>query len=564
MMKLKNEGHGYIYGSVCEAEPYLNETDTARDPADYIKIVKPQKLPLPNAAAKLLFNSRPFFAGGLGLAAGILACYVGFCYGFVLLIAAALATAALVLLLLARFESGRGRVCSIVFAVLFACGILRAGISFFNFANCPQINSGVPVYARVQKVASYEDFAILTLDGVSFGGKKSGGVAKVYVYSSAALKKLPARYDKVCVNADFSRSVDYYEGASLGNNVVNGVYYTAALGSDDYITVTGSSLNVFEASREYVSGYLRRAVSGDNYGVVLAMLTGDTSFTEQEVLNAFRLSGIAHVFAVSGLHIGLFSSLFSVLAKAFKLSGAKKCAFVLIPTLFYAGVCGFSSSALRAFTMLSVIMLSELFGFKHDRLSALALAAVILAMINPFCIFGAGWLLSFAAVGGIILLAPPLKRGATVLGKAGESLSVTLAAQLGTLPILTNMCGYISLISTFANLLLLPLLSLLYQAFAVIAVISLPLYALGVNGGVLSAITFLPDNALSAITAALVALDAQEFAFPFTFGFSAAFYYAALVTYSDVTNLSARKKLKLITCFAAGFVFAVLIQNNLA
>lgn len=521
--------------------------------ADYIKNAEIKPFNSSGAEARTFFNARPFLAGALGLVAGVLACYLGFCYGFPLLSAAIFAVAAITIFRLSYAKIGRGRACAVVFAALFVFGIVRADISYLSFANCPCVSSGVPVYARVQKVAKYDDFAVLTLDDISFNDKKSGGTAKVYVYSSAALKKLPSRYDTVCVNADFSRSIDYFEGADIGFSVINEVYYTATLGSGDYITVIGRRLNIFENSREYVSGYLRRAVSADNYGVVLAMLTGDTSFTEQEVLNAFRLSGIAHVFAVSGLHIGLFSSLFSLLGKILKLKGAKNCALVLIPTLFYAGVCGFSSSSLRAFTMLAVIMLGELFGFKHDRLSALALAALILAVINPFCIFGVGWLLSFAAVCGIILLSPPLKRGAAVLGKAGESLSVTLAAQLGTLPILTDMCGYISIISTFANLILLPLLSLLYQAFAVITIISLPLYALGASDWVLAAITFLPDNALSAVTAALVALDAQKFAFPFIFGFSAAFYYAALITYSDAINLPAGKKLELIVCFAVGF-----------
>lgn len=503
--------------------------------------------------ARTFFNARPFLSAAAGLAAGVLSCYLGFCYGFILLLASFFATAALTFCRLSRGKSERGRVCAVIFAALFAFGSIRAGVDFLAFSYCPAIKSGVSVYARVLSANEYDDYAVLTLDDLSFGGDKAGGTAKVYVYSTSVRKNLPERYDTVCISADFSRAADYYSGEKLGNSAVNGVYYVATLGYGDKITVTGRRLNFFESAREYISGYLRRAVSKNNYGVVLAMLTGDTAFTSAEVLNAFRLSGIAHVFAVSGLHIGLFSSLFSLLAKLFKLNGAKKCALVLLPTLFYAGVCGFSSSSLRAFTMLAVIMLGELFGFKHDRLSALALAAVILCAINPFCIFGVGWLLSFAAVCGIILLSPPLKRGAAAIGKAGESLAITLAAQLGTLPILTDMCGYISIISTFVNLILLPLLSLLYQVFAVITIISLPLYALGASGGLLSAITFLPDNALSALTAALIAIDAQKFAFPFIFGFSAAFYYAALIIYSDVINLPPRKKLELIICFTSGF-----------
>lgn len=500
-----------------------------------------------------VFNARPLLAAALGFSLGIVVCFYAYFSDNALFFSILALVLAFLIIGLGLSKLKRLKLALLLFAIMFLIGGLRVGVSLYRYSSCENVGVNVAVYGRVEEVKVYDDRVIVLLGDISFRNKKSYGKARVYLYGSF-VKKAPEKYERVCVSADFSRAVDYY-GKNGKYAATSDIYYVASLTYGDFIARYEKDLSFFEQSREYVSAYLKQAISSENYGTVLAMLTGDTSFLEGEVLNTFRLSGIAHVFAVSGLHIGLFSAIFLFLAERLRILRLKKCAFVLLPTLFYVGVCGFSSSAVRAFIMLSVGMICVSFGVKNDAFSSLSIAALILAIVNPFCIFSAGWLLSFAAVAGIFLFAPWLKRGTQGLPKRlGESASVTLAAQIGTLPILTDMCGYMSIISTFANLFLLPMVSLLYQLLAIISMFNVPLYALGVSPGVLSAITFLPDNALSAITAVLSAIELENFAVPFKFGALAIFYYAAALAVSDFTNLKVKRKIAFFTCFTICFL----------
>ena len=336
----------------------------------------------------------------------------------------------------------------------------------------------------------------------------------------------------------------------------SGISYVSS--PSDEIIIIGDGANLFEKCQKYISGALKSFVSSQNYGVVSAMLLGDSSGVSEQTLDMFRTAGIAHVFAVSGLHIGLFASALGALCKLLKIKRLKRTLIVLIPTFVYVGACGFTASAVRAFIMTAAIIVSSVFGVKHDGLSALSTAAIVILAARPFAVFEYGFLLSFAAVGGITLLARKLERGASALPSfLKSSVSVCLAAQLGTLPILTQMSGYISIISTFANLLFLPALSLIYQTVTVLTVVSLPFYAFGVNAG--RVLLFVPDAVLSLVTKVISLVNYDAFALPFSFGSGIIFYYAALFFSSDVVNGKKVNKFAVVTVsLAACALFAAL------
>lgn len=504
-------------------------------------------------AAFSLFNPRPILSGAIGVAAGICSVYYSVERGFLPVALFLIFSLAAAFFACFFINEKNKKLCAVIFALFALFGVIRAEIELFSFMNCRRSGENVKVVAKVEDVSSKNGYVRLKLSDLKAGGEKLCGYAYVYAFNDSFYGVLPSRFDEISFTAALKRSAEYSDDSYKANCFASGIYYSG--NADGVIKTIGNKRNVFEKCSLYVSKYLQKSVSEENYGIALAMLLGDSSRLSDEQISAFRLSGLAHVFAVSGLHIGLFSGLFVFLAKLLKIKGFKKCFFVLAPTLFYVGVCGFFSSAVRAFTMLAVIMLSELFGFKHDRLSALSLAALLITIISPLAVFSKGWQLSFAAVAGIILLCPVLKRGTAPLKQsAGDAVSVCLAAQLGTLPILTDMCGYMSIISTFANLIVLPVLSLVYQLLAVSCVFGIVFYAFGASENVLRIITFLPNNALSAISAAITAVNYDKLILPFAFGWAALPYYSALLTVSDVTNLSVKRKLGAVCAFLIAFV----------
>lgn len=499
-----------------------------------------------------LFNARPFLSAALGFIAGIVSVYLSIGFGFLTIIAC-LAVASVVCLIALKFALEKNKkACAVIFAVFALFGVIRFGINAAIYNSCKSFGSTVTISARVEKVyAGGGNYIRLELSSAKVNGENIKGAVYLYAYENNFNGALPSKYDVISLKATLSRAAD------LNDNKMryfgNGIYYIGNAAGK--VKITGKKQNFFEKCSSYVANYLKFAVSKQTYGVALAMTLGDVSALNGEVINAFRLSGLAHVFAVSGLHIGLFSAIFSAIAKFFKLKRVKKCLLVLIPTFLYVGICGFSSSATRAFVMLSVAMLCELSGLKNDRLSALSISALLITFVSPASVFGKGWQLSFAALAGIILLCPVLKRGTNPLNKSiGETLAAGLSAQLGTLPILTDMCGYMSIIAPFANLLALPLLSLVYQILAVACIIGLPFFALGATENVFKVIFFLPDNALSAISSAIAAVNYEKLILPFAFGAAAIPYYFALLTLSDLTNLTVKRKLQAIIAFFIAFV----------
>ena len=146
-------------------------------------------------------------------------------------------------------------------------------------------------------------------------------------------------------------------------------------------------------------------------GILCAVLLGDSFYTEEEVKELYRVAGIGHLLAISGLHISfLGTGLYRGLRKSgFSILQAGVAGSLLLGS--YVVMTGMSVSALRAFTMFLIRMGAELTGREYDGLTALGIAESGLLLANPLRLFTAGFQLSFAAVLGIYLIDPGKKKG---------------------------------------------------------------------------------------------------------------------------------------------------------
>ena len=232
---------------------------------------------------------------------------------------------------------------------------------------------------------------------------------------------------------------------------------------------------------------------GDRAGAFsCAMLFGDTSYMADEDLDAMRSVGVAHVFAVSGLHVGVLSAAILLLLK--KLKAKRYVPFlVMIPILgFYAYLAGFTPSVLRASVMILLYLTASLLGMRYDDLSALSFAAVLILIVRPLYLFDVSFLLSFLALFGIVSLASPLEKcfnRRKIPPFLASALALSVSTSVAILPVSATIFGKVSLLGVLLNVVVVPLASLTY----LLTVILLPFALLYSGfGGVLGALRFLP------------------------------------------------------------------------
>jgi competence protein ComEC len=168
--------------------------------------------------------------------------------------------------------------------------------------------------------------------------------------------------------------------------------------------VVGKKFDFFGSIRTRIAEVLYRGMDIETASVTMAVLTGNTAGIEDGLLENMRYGGIAHIFAVSGLHVGdlfafcLFFTSKTPLRKMPKIARFFLVAFLLI---FYGGICGFSASVIRATVLCLVGYAAKLLGVSVDRFEALGVGGVIVLLISPVELFSPGFQLSFLACLGI-------------------------------------------------------------------------------------------------------------------------------------------------------------------
>lgn len=190
-------------------------------------------------------------------------------------------------------------------------------------------------------------------------------------------------------------------------------------------------------------------------GEAKGMILGDVSDIDDEMMNAFRDTGIAHLLSVSGLHVSLLAVAFSLL---FRRNAWVRFFAVALFCGLYAAITAFSPPVVRSCIMLLVGLLAFPLRRRLDAVSALSASFVLILLFQPYSLWNAGFQLSFVAVLSMVLLAPifqkPLVRlGSTAAGLVGSSAAVVV----GTLPTSCYFFGQAQLLSLVTNLFVIPI-----------------------------------------------------------------------------------------------------------
>ena len=237
----------------------------------------------------------------------------------------------------------------------------------------------------------------IIIGNITADGKKIGG--KAYVYLSPTYGEWCEVGYKVSFRATLEKSKSFQYGELNGYTEENVKYRTSVFAG----LKSTYGYSFFGSIRSSLRNNLFASLDSETAAVSYAMLTGNTQAISEESLESFRYGGVAHVFAVSGLHIGLIFGIFSYILKRFRNKYITS-AVCICAVFFYAAICGFTLSSLRAAIMCTVTALARLLREKYDGLNSLAVAVIILMSITPLSLISIGFQLSVCAVGGIYCL----------------------------------------------------------------------------------------------------------------------------------------------------------------
>ena len=231
-----------------------------------------------------------------------------------------------------------------------------------------------------------------------------------------------------------------------------------------------------QATRDHVRRSLARFVpSTEATALLQALLLADRSAIEATTLETFRETGLMHLLAVSGLHVGLVGlALYGLLKPLLGRLGWRRrriewtrSIVTLAILALYVLVAGASVSVVRAFVMVAVLIVGRTTERRVDTLSALSLAAILLLLHRPAALFDVGFQLSFGAVAALVTLTPLFNavvpdriRQSTAGMLVAGSVTTSLAATLGTAPALLVHFGRLPLGGLILNLPAIPLTAL--------------------------------------------------------------------------------------------------------
>ena len=208
----------------------------------------------------------------------------------------------------------------------------------------------------------------------------------------------------------------------------------------------------------------------DATALATALLLGETAELSPRTVSAFRDGGVAHVLAISGLHVGLLALGLTAALRPLRVRVAARDAVVLAATLVFAAFTGGRAPVLRAALMIGLYLAARLLGRPTSPAQVMGLSALVLLALDPANLFDVGFLLTYAAVFGLSALGPLFARPlrARLPAWLADGIAATLGAELCVFPIQAAVFHVVPFVALLSNLLVVPLASLFLFAAALL------------------------------------------------------------------------------------------------
>ncbi len=318
--------------------------------------------------------------------------------------------------------------------------------------------------------------AYVVADAGSVAGERSEGCVNIYFANSVEVEALrvgeKVRFEAVIENprnagnpAEFD--VERYmrlKGVSGSVFLPVGGWQSVGMGN------VSLQMRALALRDDIVKMYERQGFEGNALSLLAAFSVGEKRGFSQELKEVYSDAGVSHLLALSGLHLGLF---YMVVVTLLGFAGGSRKwyiareLFALLLLWVFAFVAGLTPSIVRAAVLFSLVSVGRCLRRDSSSLNSLAFAAMVMLLFSPRLLFDISFQLSFSAVLAIILLTPWLRElfGCNKRGRLYRSavslLAVSFSAQVGVLPFVWYYFGTFPLYFLFANLLLVPLATVL-------------------------------------------------------------------------------------------------------
>lgn len=224
--------------------------------------------------------------------------------------------------------------------------------------------------------------------------------------------------------------------------------------------------------------YTDMGFSGQSYAVLAAMTLGDKSSLSDRLKEDYSVSGASHILALSGLHLGIIYAILSLIFLRRRWQIASQ-VLILLAIWTYVFIVGMSASVVRSAVMITVYSFVSLLNRNKMSLNTLAVAAVVILIVNPLYLYDVGFQMSFAAVFFIILfyrpvlnLMPGCVMGIPVIRQIWQMMSVSLAAQIGVAPLIAFYFGRFSCYFLLTNIIVVPAATIILYGAVLMAALS--------------------------------------------------------------------------------------------
>ncbi|TAG09605.1 MAG: ComEC family competence protein [Sphingobacteriia bacterium] len=362
---------------------------------------------------------------------------------------------------------------------LFICiGLLLLSV---NTTPSP-LQSSVIINAELtEKTNSYQTTAAMGNNNLLIYLKKDSTALTLKEGTELRLHKLPLRIKSASNPGGFNFKI-YAASQSI--------HYQIFLNPRDYTIIQQHPIAYTKAlltqMRNKILYILQRYIKGNKErSVAEALLIGYKKNLDPDLLQAYSSTGVVHIIAISGLHLGMIYGLLLLLLKPLKkISYGKwlKPILILIVLWLFTILTGATPSILRSAIMFSFIILGEQQGRTNYTLNTLAASAFCILVYNPLYCWDIGFQLSYTAVLGIIIFSKPIEKlwfiENGILRYCWQLCSITLAAQIFTLPLLLYYFHQFPNLFLFTNFFAVPLSGIiLYLEILLLVLAPIPFLA---------------------------------------------------------------------------------------
>lgn len=255
------------------------------------------------------------------------------------------------------------------------------------------------------------------------------------------------------------------------------VFHNVFLKQKDWVKLEDKNINAFKnfifTSRETILSILQKniPVNKDELGIAEALLIGYTNDLDKDLVQAYSNTGVVHIIAISGMHLGLiYIMLVWSFAKIPFINQSKIVQVVLILSCLwlFSLLTGAAASVLRSAVMFTFIALGKIFSKQSSIYNSLAGSAFVMLSYNPYFLWDVGFQLSYLAVIGIIIFQKPIYNWLYIKNKwineVWKLMAISLAAQVLTFPICIYYFHQFPNLFLITNIIAVPLSSIILFA----------------------------------------------------------------------------------------------------